>query len=112
MHLALSRLSGFAVLILAAILEVTGDAVLRRGMRGGGLALFALGFAVLGAYGVLVNVIDLDFSRVLGAYIGVFALVSVLVGRFAFRDPIPLSTWAGLAVIVCGSLIIQLGRGR
>jgi hypothetical protein len=39
-------------------------------------------------------------------------MVSVLVGRIAFKDQVPTSTWAGLAVILCGSLIIQRGRAR
>lgn len=112
MQLTLGRTAQSAILIGAALLEVAGDALIRRGMRGGGVALFVVGLTILASYGVLVNVIDLDFSKVLGAYVGVFAIVSVLVGRFAFRDQIPLSTWAGLAVILCGSLIIQLGRGR
>jgi small multidrug resistance family-3 protein len=65
----------------------------------------------LGSYGVVVNLLDLDFSRMLGAYVGVFAVVSVLIGHFVFQDRIPLSTWAGLAVILTGSVIIHLGRG-
>ena len=52
-----------AVLIAAAALEVGGDALIRKGMRGGGLALIVLGFVVLGSYGVVVNVLELDFSR-------------------------------------------------
>ena len=111
MHLSLGKLAPVAVFIGAAILEVGGDALIRKGMRGGGLALGALGFVVLGSYGVLVNLLDVDFSRLLGAYVGAFAVVSVLFGRLVFGDQIPASTWAGLAVVLAGSLIIQLGRG-
>jgi len=80
-------------------------------MRGSRLALICAGFAVLGSYGVVVNLLEADFSRLLGAYVGVFAVVSVLIGRLVFRDAVPASTWLGLAVILCGSLIIQLGSG-
>ncbi|HTP53126.1 MAG TPA: hypothetical protein VMK42_20730 [Anaeromyxobacteraceae bacterium] len=99
-----------AVFLFAAVLEVAGDAFIRKGIRGGGAALVGLGLAVLGAYGLVVNLVALDFSRVLGAYVGVFAVVSVLVGRFAFGDAVPASTWIGLGVILGGSAIIHLGR--
>lgn len=42
----------------------------------------------------------------------VVLIVSVLVGRIAFQDQVPTSTWAGLAVILSGSLTIHLGRAR
>jgi drug/metabolite transporter superfamily protein YnfA len=99
-----------AVLLLAAVLEVAGDAVIRVGLRGRGIALVAAGFAVLGSYGVVVNLLQLDFSRLLGVYIGVFALVSVLAGRIVFQDRVAVSTWVGLAVILAGSAIIHFGR--
>jgi len=105
------RVGAVLVFVGAAALEVARDALIRNGMRGGGLALIALGFAVLGTYGVVVNLLDLDFSRLLGAYVGVFAVVSVLFGRLVFGEHVPLSTWVGLAVILAGSLIVHLGRG-
>jgi drug/metabolite transporter superfamily protein YnfA len=111
MHLSPGKLGALAVLIGAAVLEVGGDSLIRKGMRGGGLALVGLGFVVLGSYGVLVNLLDINFSKLLGAYVGVFAVISVLVGRLTFRDHVPASTWAGLAVILGGSLIIHFGRG-
>jgi len=105
------RLVALAVFVGAAVLEVAGDAIIRKGMRGSGAALVVLGFAVLGSYGVVVNLLDIDFSRLLGAYVGVFAVVSVLLGRLLFGDRVPGSTWTGLLVILAGSLIIHLGRG-
>ncbi len=93
------------------MLEVVGDALVRKGLRGSGVAVMGVGLALLGTYGVVVNLLDLDFSRLLGAYVGVFAVVSILIGRFAFHDVVPKSTWAGLAVILTGSLIVHLGRG-
>ena len=97
--------------VAAAILEVGGDALIRRGLRGPGLGVVALGFVVLGSYGILVNLLPFDFSRLLGAYVGVFALVSVATGRIVFREAVPWSTWLGLAVILIGSAIIHLGKG-
>jgi small multidrug resistance family-3 protein len=101
-----------ATLLAAAALEVGGDALIRRGLRGHALALVVLGFVVLGSYGVVVNLLDLDFSRLLGVYVAAFAVVSVCVGRFVFRERIATSTWVGLVVIVAGSAIIQFGGDR
>ena len=94
----------------AAILEVGGDAVVRKGLRGSGLIVIMIGFAMLGCYGVVVNIVKWDFSKLLGVYVAVFALVSILFGRFMFREPIPATTWLGLCLIMCGGMIIQFGN--
>ena len=108
--LSLGRTLQILVLIVAAVLEVGGDALIRRGLRASGVVFVVLGFLVLGSYGVVVNLLDLDFSRLLGVYVGVFALASVLFGRFVFGDRIANATWFGLAVVLAGSAIIHLGR--
>jgi len=97
------------IFLAAAILEVGGDAVVRKGMRGGGVAFMALGCLMLGAYGVVVNLVPWDFSRLLGVYVAVFAAVSVLVGRFLFHEAVPASTWVGVGIIILGGLVIQFG---
>jgi len=97
------------VFVAAAMLEVAGDAVIRSGLRGGGLALVAAGAVMLGCYGLVVNQVAWDFSRLLGVYVGVFATVSVLCGRFVFGEDVPPSTWLGLAIILAGGLVIQWG---
>jgi len=102
----------FAWLIFlgAAMLEVGGDAVVRQGLRGSNLAIILLGCVTLGAYGVLVNTVRWDFSKLLGVYVAVFALVSILYGRFVFKEDVPVTTWTGLVVIICGGMIIQFGN--
>jgi multidrug transporter EmrE-like cation transporter len=42
-------------------------------------------------------------------YVAVFAMVSVLCGRFVFGEIVPTSTWVGLILIVAGGLVIQFG---
>ena len=98
------------VFILAALLEVGGDALMRRGLRGGGLLFILAGIAVLGSYGLVVNTVKWDFSRLLGVYVAFFALISVICGRTIFKESIPISTWIGRAFILLGGLIIQFGR--
>ncbi len=101
----------WVVFIAAATLEVAGDAVIRKGLRGSILWFILLGFLMLGCYGVVVNTVKWDFSRLLGVYVAVFAVVSVLAGRLVFRETIPVSTWLGLAIIVAGGAVIQTGQG-
>lgn len=96
-------------LAAAALFEVGGDALIRRGMKGGGILPIILGCLVLSCYGVAVNLVRWDFSKLLGVYVAVFAAVSVMTGFVVFRESVPPSTWIGLAVIVCGGCIIQFG---
>lgn len=104
-----SPIVALLVLLAAAGFEVAGDAVIRRGMRGGGLLVIALGFIMLGTYGIVVNQLGWDFSRLLGVYVAFFAVAAVLTGRLVFGETIPAATWVGLAVVVAGGLLIQLG---
>lgn len=98
------------IFIAAAILEVAGDAVIREGLRGSSLVAIAIGCTLLGCYGVVVNTVRWDFSKLLGVYVAIFALVSVLFGRFVFKENIPAATWIGLIVIISGAVIIQFGN--
>ena len=93
----------------AAALEVGGDAIIRAGLRGSAPALVVGGFVVLGCYGVLVNTLRWEFARLLGVYVAVFATGGVLCGRFAFGEAVATSTWIGLAIIIVGGVVIQLG---
>ncbi len=97
------------IFVGAAILEVGGDAVIRKGLRGSGLILITAGFVMLGCYGVVVNMVKWDFSKLLGVYVAIFAIISALFGRFVFDEYIPVATWIGLSVIICGAMIIQFG---
>ncbi len=97
------------IFVGAAVLEVGGDAVVRKGLRGSSLIIILTGCAILGCYGVVVNIVIWDFSKLLGVYVAIFAIISILFGQFVFRENIPNSTWIGLLVIICGGLIIQFG---
>jgi small multidrug resistance family-3 protein len=98
------------VFVAAAVLEVGGDAVVRTGLRGRLWWAIVAGCAMLATYGVVVNLVRWDFSRLLGVYVGVFATVSVLCGRFLFKESIAPATWVGLALILAGGLVIQFGQ--
>lgn len=104
------HLTAVIVFLAAAALEVGGDALVRKGLRGGGAAWIVGGCLALGIYGIVVNTVPWDFSRLLGVYVAVFAVVSVLTGMLFFGESIPLATWTGLGIIVAGGMVIQFGR--
>jgi drug/metabolite transporter superfamily protein YnfA len=100
------------IFFIGALLEVAGNAAIRIGLRGGGAILILIGCALLGSYGLVVNTVQWDFSKIFGVYVCLFALVSVLCGKFVLRENIPGATWLGLGVILTGGLIIQFGSQR
>ena len=97
------------VFLAAAVLEVGGDASIRKGLHSGGWLPIAAGCLMLVGYGLVVNLVKWDFSRLLGVYVAVFVIVSVLFGRFLFQEFVPISTWVGLGIIVIGGAVIQFG---
>ena len=97
------------IFIAAAFLEVSGDAVTRSGLRNNRWIYVLCGALLLGLYGIVVNTMRWDFSKLIGAYVAFFALMSVLAGALFFREHVPSSTWIGLGVIMLGGLIIQFG---
>jgi drug/metabolite transporter superfamily protein YnfA len=102
-------LVAWLIFVGAALLEVGGDAAIRHGLREFRGLPIAMGCAMLAVYGLLVNVVRWDFARLLGVYVAVFALVSVVFGRFVFQEPVPPSTWLGVATICLGGAIVQFG---
>ena len=97
------------IMMLAAALEVAGDAMIRSGLRGKGSLMVAFGFLVLGSYGIVVNQLPMDFSKLLGAYVGFFAFISVMFGWIAFSETIATTTWIGLGIVLVGSFVMQFG---
>ncbi len=97
------------VFVAAAVLEVGGDALIRAGLRGERLALVVGGVVTLGSYGLLINTMRWDFTRLLGVYIAVFAATTALFGRFVFHESASTTTWLGLALVLAGALVIQRG---
>lgn len=46
-----------ALLLCAAFFEVAGDAASRKGLEGSGFRYRAIGFVMLGIYGIVVNLL-------------------------------------------------------
>jgi small multidrug resistance family-3 protein len=96
--------------IVAALLEVGGDAMVRCGLRGRSVVCALLGCVTLSCYGLVVNLVKWDFSKLLGVYVAFFATAAILIGRFLLREDVPATTWYGLALIITGGFLIQFGR--
>ncbi len=98
------------VLIVAAALEVGGDAALRRGLIHSLWPWLLLGAVTLVAYGLVVNLNrSIDFGRLMGTYIAVFFLVSQLISVVFFAERPSLIRIIGGMLIVAGGLVIHLG---
>lgn len=99
-----------AFLVLAAVLEVAGDAAIRQGLVRVAWPWLALGGATLVAYGVAVNVDrEIRFGRLMGIYIAVFFLVSQLLSFAFFGERPRASLLLGGALIACGGIVIHFG---
>ena len=97
----------FIVLVVAAALEVGGDALVRIGLAGRPSAI-AAGALTLFAYGVVVNKSGLDFNRLMGVYIAVFFVVSQVISFILFRQVPDDRIILGGGFIVTGGLLILL----
>jgi drug/metabolite transporter (DMT)-like permease len=102
------------VLLLAAVLEAGGDAIVRTGLHAASwpsqVGLLALGAGVLFAYGVTVNLPSWDFGRLLGVYVTLFFLVAQVINWAGFgKQPTP-AILVGGALIIAGGLTITFWR--
>jgi drug/metabolite transporter superfamily protein YnfA len=99
-----------AMLVVAALLEVAGDAAIRQGLVRSGWVWLVLGGATLVAYGFAVNADRVMlFGRLMGLYIVVFFLVSQVLSVMLFDERPPLSLTLGGALIVASGLVIHFG---
>jgi drug/metabolite transporter superfamily protein YnfA len=100
------------LLVLAAALEMGGDAAIRAGLVRGTAPLVAFGAALLVAYGFTVNADrTIDFGRLIGAYVAVLFVVSQLLALVVFGERPSPALLAGGALIVAGGIVVQLGAG-
>lgn len=111
----MSTFLALLVLIAAAVLEIYGDVHIGRGIAARSLLTALLGCALLVLYGAVVNGYNwitkgMNFSKMLGVYIAVFAAMNLLLAWRRAASEVSTSTIVGTIVIVCGGLIIQFGR--
>lgn len=102
------------LLLIAAVLEAGGDALVRRGLHSALLIrrveFLLLGGIVLFSYGVVVNLPHWDFGRLLGVYVAMFFLVAQLSNYLGFGQKPTVPIIVGGALIIGGGLIISFWR--
>jgi succinate-acetate transporter protein len=80
----------FAALVLAAYLEVQGDACFRSGLyHASGMRRFwwfFAGAAVLVCYSLFLNTSNADFGKLLGVYVVLFFLVAQIMAKLQFHQ--------------------------
>jgi hypothetical protein len=107
-------LPALGFLLIATILEVTGDALVRIGIydRTGvqRLALMLTGAALLFSYGFSLNLAPVEFRRVVGLYIATLFVVWQFINFFVFRTVPNLPILLGGTLIVAGGLIVTFWR--
>jgi hypothetical protein len=99
-----------AALLVAAVLEAGGNALLRQGLLRAWWPFLVAGIITLGVYGLLVNQsgLNFDFGRLMGCYIVAFFLISQILAALIFRDLPCLRTLIGGSLILLGGLTILI----
>ncbi|MBW4038964.1 MAG: hypothetical protein HIU91_08840 [Acidobacteria bacterium] len=110
-----SPFGAFAVLTIAASLEVLGDSFFQSGLyRSTGssrVQWFVFGAAVLGLYGLFVNLPQWDFGKLLGVYVALFFVVAQIIAKLRFHQSPTAPILAGGSLIVAGGLVITFWKG-
>jgi hypothetical protein len=98
------------LLLIATVLEVGGDAVVRLALYNSvglnRLALFCAGALLLLGYGTFLNTAPVDFGRVVGLYVATLFVVWQIINFIVFRTVPALPVCAGGLLIIAGGLIV------
>jgi small multidrug resistance family-3 protein len=103
-----------AFLVIATVLEVCGDALIRKSpFQYAGparLGFFAFGACLLAGYGTFLNLAPLEFGQVVGLYIATLFVMWQVINFIFFRELPTLPILAGGLLIVTGGLIVSFWR--
>jgi small multidrug resistance family-3 protein len=101
-----------SLLVMAALLEALGDALVRLGVHASPSArrvlFLAAGGLVLFGYGCLVNAPPWHFGRLLGVYVVLFFLTAQAISWLVFGQLPTRGIWLGGLFIAIGGAIISV----
>jgi drug/metabolite transporter superfamily protein YnfA len=109
----MSRTTAILILLLAAVLEAGGDAIVRKGLHASGTQrtlIFLTGAIVLFAYGWVVNSPPWDFGKLLGIYVVFFFVVAQSISWIFFKQAPTGAVWLGGLLIVSGGAVIAFSN--
>ena len=101
-------------LILATILEVSGDAIIRKCVyEHTGLA--RIGFGLIGTilllgYGIFLNLAPVEFAQVVGLYIATLFIVWQIISYITFKTVPTVPVIIGGVLIVAGGLMVTFWK--
>lgn len=104
----------FLFVLVATVLESTGDAVVRQALHQGTVptrvSLFLVGAAALTLYGTSLNLAPVEFAQVTGLYIATL-FIMFQITNYAFFRVVPTSpVFGGGILIIVGGLIVAFWR--
>lgn len=103
----------FMFVLVATILEATGDAVIRVALHHSSLpariGLFLLGAILLALYGTSLNLAPVDFATVTGMYIAILFVAFQIANYAFFRTAPTRAVLVGGTLIVTGGLVVFYG---
>ena len=103
-------------LLIATILEVSGDAIIRTCIYNHTGAV-RIGFGMVGAilllgYGIFLNLAPVEFGQVVGLYIATLFVVWQVINFIAFHKMPNLPTIVGGILVVAGGMIITFWKSN
>jgi hypothetical protein len=111
---AIQQIHPVFFLLVATILEVSGDAIIRTSMYNHtGLArigLMVIGAILLFGYGYVLNLTPVEFGQVVGLYIATLFVVWQVGNYIAFKTLPTLPIMIGGTLVIAGGLIITFWK--
>jgi hypothetical protein len=102
------------ILLVATLLEVSGDAIIRTALYNHAGLLragwFLGGTLLLFGYGCFLNLAPFEFGQVVGLYIATLFMVWQVINFIAFRTPPTLPIVVGGALVVGGGALITFWK--
>lgn len=104
----------FVLLVIATLLEVSGDAIVRMAIYNHigwvRIGLFLTGAALLLGYGSFLNLAPLEFGQVVGLYIAILFVVWQMINFIAFRALPTAPILVGGSLVIAGGAVITFWK--